>query len=304
MGLPVEAQNLVILTYVAQTNRACFRQTVPYQAGITNLPDECELREQQLPDVPVWEAALERAETIFGVSVSPLRSAANAAQLAAEVQRTASEARPGCEQYTRLLREKLPVHGSGVTGAPRELTAFAVSGLVGRLQSAKPEAVVGMLTEVQVPTTTEAMGVCRRDAGRLAEVLQTANWGLFELLATLPQPHQAEAQAILQELAESLRADELALPLAPALAATQAQALRLIGKAAQAPAAEAGRDGPAAPVIEPPAPGARVLSRRSRADLSLREAREELARLERDQQTGTRVRVSLSWIVETDESGA
>src|SRR3989442_5340260 len=50
MGLPKDVQNLVILTFAAQTNRTFYRHGAPWEATLTNLPDDCELREQKLPD--------------------------------------------------------------------------------------------------------------------------------------------------------------------------------------------------------------------------------------------------------------
>ncbi|MGV3722759.1 MAG: phage resistance protein, partial [Actinomycetota bacterium] len=230
MGLPAEAQNLVILTFVAQTDRACFRGGLPFQAALNILSDECELREQQLPDAEQWESAVERAEALFGVSISPLRNAANVAQLASDVQKIASESRVACDLYATRLRNLLDSWGGGISEAPRLLTAGAMLGVTDRLQSAKPEGIVAALARSEIPTTLEAMGVCRRDAARLAEQFEKANWGVFEVLRSLATPFDTEAESILEEVAAALRADELALPLGPALQVAHAQALRLITK--------------------------------------------------------------------------
>ncbi len=48
MGLPKECGNLIILVFAAQTNRSFFRHGAPFDATLTNLPDEVELRQQQL----------------------------------------------------------------------------------------------------------------------------------------------------------------------------------------------------------------------------------------------------------------
>src|SRR5262249_8675202 len=47
MGLPKEAQNLVILLFAQQTSRAFYLHGAPFpEPALTNLPDACELREQ------------------------------------------------------------------------------------------------------------------------------------------------------------------------------------------------------------------------------------------------------------------
>ncbi|MGV3723137.1 MAG: hypothetical protein ACO1SX_19730, partial [Actinomycetota bacterium] len=54
------------------------------------------------------------------------------------------------------------------------------------------------------------------------------------------------------------------------------------------------------PSVKPPAPGVKVVSEGARANLSLAELQDELTRLEQELTAGRRVRVSLSWVVETD----
>ena len=65
-GLPAEAQNLVILTFAAQTNRAFRLRGGPAQPAIENLPDELELVEEALPDRGEWREAVRRMSALFG----------------------------------------------------------------------------------------------------------------------------------------------------------------------------------------------------------------------------------------------
>jgi len=65
MGLPEECGNLIILSFAAQTNRSFFRHGAPFDAKLTNLPDEVELRQQQLPPETAWVTAVERASRIL-----------------------------------------------------------------------------------------------------------------------------------------------------------------------------------------------------------------------------------------------
>ena len=95
MGLPKEAENLVILMFAAQTNRTFYQHTVPIQVNIAVIPDICELRQVDLPTEETWKLAAQRAGTIFGVASSPLRNAANVSKLATDVQQRARRrARP------------------------------------------------------------------------------------------------------------------------------------------------------------------------------------------------------------------
>jgi hypothetical protein len=76
MGLPAEAQNLIILAFAGQTNRSFVRGNVPYLPSIDQMPDDLELREQTLPDPGDWETACKRAAALFGLTIPTSRNAA------------------------------------------------------------------------------------------------------------------------------------------------------------------------------------------------------------------------------------
>src|SRR5262249_45435311 len=73
MGLPREAANLVVLVFAEQTNRTFFEHGGPQEGTLGRLPDHFELKEQRLPDEPAWTLAVQRAASILGIAVSPLR---------------------------------------------------------------------------------------------------------------------------------------------------------------------------------------------------------------------------------------
>ena len=98
MGLPKECDNLIILVFAAQTNRSFFRHGAPCDATLANLPDEVELREQQLPPEASWVTAVERAGRIFGAASSPLLNASNLAKLADDIQVRAKENIDACRR--------------------------------------------------------------------------------------------------------------------------------------------------------------------------------------------------------------
>ena len=82
MGLPKEAENLVILIHALQTNHSFFIHGAPFnEATLGNLPDMCVLRAEKLPPQDQWDNAIERAGSIFGVAVSPLLNSSNVSSL-------------------------------------------------------------------------------------------------------------------------------------------------------------------------------------------------------------------------------
>ncbi|OYV89067.1 MAG: hypothetical protein B7Z73_07285 [Planctomycetia bacterium 21-64-5] len=107
MGLPKEAENLVILVFAAQTNRSFYLHGSPYDVALANVPEKCELREQKLPGETNWQRAVELAGSIFGVAASPLLSANNVGQLATAVKKRATDSRTACGAYAKRLRDRL-----------------------------------------------------------------------------------------------------------------------------------------------------------------------------------------------------
>src|SRR5690606_11094353 len=127
---------------------------------LQHLPDGVELREQQLPDEAVWDAAVRRASEIFGLGVSSLRSAANVRSLMEKVQQQAGNSRKSCQTYVRRLREALKRIGAPPDDADRLKTSEATLALLDRLDAAEGEAAVSTLATAAVATSETAMGTC------------------------------------------------------------------------------------------------------------------------------------------------
>jgi hypothetical protein len=106
MGLPAEAQNLIILAFAGQTNRSFVRGNVPYLPSIDQMPDDLELREQTLPEAGDWEVACKRAAALFGLTIPTSRNAGNVARLVEAVQARAREAREPIGSLVKTLNEK------------------------------------------------------------------------------------------------------------------------------------------------------------------------------------------------------
>ena len=56
-GLREDLQDLVILTWLAKSNRFLYRFGQPFKGEIGNVPNECEVREQPLPTTAEWDKA-------------------------------------------------------------------------------------------------------------------------------------------------------------------------------------------------------------------------------------------------------
>lgn len=296
MGLSKELQNLVILTYADQTGRSFFRHGSPIDVTLKEIPSDCELREQRLPDEADWQVAIQRGQDIFGVSVAPLRKASTVVELTAKVQAKAKAALENCQGYAQVLRESLTILKL-LKDCDRITTATTTLTLVERLSAAKAEDGVKVLAEIQVATSEAAMAECIKKAANLTGALQGVSWDIFAGIAALTDERQEKAQKILATLTQALSSDEHVIALGLQLKQSQNQAVRLL---TQQPNPIPPVPPPIPPV--PPPPEIRVVSEESKTDLELQAAKELLIKLSEDLKPGQNVRLSISWIIEESVS--
>ena len=280
MGLPQDAENLVILLFAAQTGYTFYRHGGPYEPTLQTLPDDCELRKVNLPDAGVWEAAVKRAGSIFGVAGHKLLSAGNVGTLSAEVKKIADQARRPCDTYRQKLHDRMTCMGLTPETTDRMKTALATQKLVGLVSAAEAANVVGLLARADVATSEAAMGECRSKAAELEGNLETAGWEIFEAIGKLDDERKATAAEILAEVRQALAADEHVTALAPALKGAHARAVRLLTKPVPPPSEAARRHcrpsicrRPTPPVTPPQPQGKKIVGQGAKQDLALADAR-------------------------------
>lgn len=296
MGLPKDVQNLIILLFAEQTNRTFYRHGARWEATLTTLQDECELREQKLPEGTQWDAAVQRAGSIFGIAISPLRNASNVTDLVTRVQQKARDACSACQAYSQRLRERLERFGLQFTEADRFRTAAATLALVEKLNAAKADDVVEVCASGAIATTEAAMGTCLNDAASLKATIEGTSWELFETIGDFTDGRKSTVDEILGSVVQALRSDEHVVPLAPVLKEAQAKALRLLRESTKPPEPPP----PSREAKPTPKPGRRIVSHGAKENLGVAAAKEMLISLEREQQQGRSIHVSLSWTIEED----
>ena len=185
MGLPAAAENLVILIYADQANLAFRLHGGPWKAALTDLPDEVELREEALPAPDAWETAVGRAGTVFGITVSPLRNASNAGELAAKLGEAAAGEAAACSALAARLASIGEDLSIAADDARRLRTARATGALVEALGALQGKARIEKLAAVEPDTSLEAMGTSFRKAAAVLEVLERTKWTLLTSLGQL-----------------------------------------------------------------------------------------------------------------------
>ena len=296
MGLPKEAQNLVILVFADQTSRSFYLHGGPYAASLTDLPKECELREQKLPAHDQWDVAVHRAGSIFGVAVSPLLNAVNVQTLHTQVGGKAREKAPHCQAYAKKLGERMIEMGVPAKDSDRMKTVEVTISLLGALQDASANATIDTLASAVVATSEEAMGGCVAKAETLFGVLDTANWDILQAISTLQDHRQHEAEKVVLSVVEALKCDEHVVGLGARLTEAQSKATRLLTQQLLTPELEP-KDKPTPPK---PKPGKRVVSKDSKENLDLPGLERVLGKLKQEQKQGREIHVNVSWIIEEE----
>lgn len=303
MGLPLELQNLIILTYAATTNRRFLLRGGPFEPSIDSLPDELELREQSLPDATDWQAAVQRASSLFGLTPAQVLNAANVGRLVDELKQAAAQKRDATARLVAQLRDRSTRYASGVASA-RQQSAESAQALLASLSQVTETDMVATLAAAILQTSEAAVGRTLGQAQACADALANARWEMFDAMRDL-QDHRRDAAAlVLSRLSEVLSSDEHVLPLKARLDELERDAMRLLTAAAPPPPAQAQAPMPAgttptpAPVPLPPAPaasGQEIIEEKQQLHLSGAAAAAALddlkARLAKDQD----LELTLSW---------
>lgn len=285
MGLPAEVQNLVILSYAAQTNRNFRLHGGVVEPTLKNLSDTWELHEEALPDESSWSRAISLAEEMFGLAPLKARTAANLSRLEADIQKLVGEHRSGCNRLYRALGAALPRFGIERKDSKRFKSAEAMLGLAEMIHGAGKGEVVAALATVVIPTSSTAMSIVLKQGDAMASALE-ADWEGFEGAKALG----GEAVAAWEEVREALTHDELAKELTPTLMHARGVVSRVLAETVKQVAASRSIKS-----TESKAKSAETAG--SISDATLAEARKRLDGIE-NQASGRKVRIDLSWRIE------
>jgi hypothetical protein len=234
MGLPIELQNLIILAYAAATNRRFRLRGRPVEPTIDSLSDELELKEQALPNAADWQTALQRASSLFSLTLAQTLNAANVGRLVDEVKLAANAKREAVGRLVAQVRDRATRYAAGVTGA-RQQSAESAQALLTTLAQAAEGDVVSSLATATLNTSEPAVSRTLGQAQACADALTSGNWPLFDVIRELGDHRREAAAGIMTRLGEGLTADEHVIPLKARLVELERDAMQLLAAATPAP---------------------------------------------------------------------
>lgn len=105
-GLREDLQDLVILTWLAKTNRSLYRFGQPQRGEIGNLPSDWEVRDQPLPTQANWEKATKVAGDVLNPTLAGLyRSAPGMVEFARAARKSVVDLAAHLQAYLRMVEQ-------------------------------------------------------------------------------------------------------------------------------------------------------------------------------------------------------
>jgi len=299
MGLPQRVQNLVILAFAAQADRASVRNGAPAAISLDRIDDMVELREEALPDEPTWARARERAAALFGLKPGEVRKGATLSALAAELQEKGAAKRTLLADLVKDLWPRAERFGIAPT-APRFTTMRSAQALLGDLAgAATPLARVEALADADLATSEAAVGRLMSALSEIREAVASADWNIIEAGTGLGDHRKGAAGGLRAKLVEMLDADEHAVQLKPTLRDVQTRASRLLAETKPDDRPPPG-DGPAPP---PPPPGEELVDERQQVVLDASAATAAIDELRGRLVASPGARLTISWRLTRPKSG-
>lgn len=298
MGLDRKVQDLLILVYAAQAKRSFWLGDAPFtQARIGNVPDECELREQKLPDDKTWREASVRAASVFGLAPSSLKTASEVARLTQDLREQQSALRESSQKLVSQLNACLDRIGLARDESDRLKAANCGTELLAAIKSVPDDEVIAKLADATLEPSAQAVGTTLKRSADVAQALETAPWTVLDGVRKLAKSHP-EAAAILDRSLELFRHDEHAQALTGPLKDVIADASGFLAGLAAAPG-PAPVDPP--PTPPPPQPGYTRIESDRKVHLTQDEAAGELDRVRELIDQDSAYRLTLDWTVERED---
>jgi hypothetical protein len=235
-GLRPEIADLIVLAWAALRQRAWYEHGTAIPAPKPGaVRPGMELRPERLPAPQDWQAAVSRAEQIFGLHVNPYLTAAGVGELAGKLNEAAArhvDVISALASQVELAYQHLGMPDDGKPG--RLETARACAKLTEAMTRALDR--VGLITALahaQHLATEAALAKSITQAPTVTQALQDFRWDrLMPLISAAHRPDERgqAAARILGEFKEAMAADEFSVRLAQALATAEQAAFEWLAE--------------------------------------------------------------------------
>lgn len=290
-GLPEPVQNLLVMVFAEEGQYDYSLHGGPYKdVLLKGIPDELVLIKQNMAEPAVWKAALDNAGALLGITVNPLRTAANQNDLQKQVHDEVAIHLDGCRALAIDLEKQLNhlqqnLHCNRLDNARLAIT------VLDELQSKTDSAdLVMALSQITLVNSMAALAKSIKTAQSVSQTIAENNW---QLLEGVWSAGDAESQGIQKKVCDALAADELVTSLSAALRQAQADATGILTR--RQPPPPSPQPGPTPPVVTK---GRKVVRNETKNDLKFSEAQQLLRELEQELREGDTLSVSYTVVRE------
>lgn len=221
-GLTAELVDTVAFAWVSLEQRAWYRNGAPTNERVPGTREQLdrsiELRPQPLPTEEDWATAGRRAGSLFGIEAKRHVTARTVKTLAEQVRAKAQELSGPAQDLVDALQEALLKRGVR-TDTPRTLTARSAARLVSELRGLSGTELVNALAHAELSGTEAEVARSLMTLAGNVRALKSVQWDRYAQLDSA-RGEDLAADAVVQDLANALRAQEFATPLASALQET------------------------------------------------------------------------------------
>jgi len=230
MGLPPLLQDLIILSFAEQTNRACLLHGGPMRPELGRVSDDAVLRQQDLPEESEWQTALELAQSTLGTSGFPTflsgQGVITFSNLAKEAQSHLVEsARQLCAELERRAAD----FGCKDDAAfDRLVTARDGVKILDIIRSKSDSALIKALAQMKLTAAPDAVGTSLKKAGSVSASLSTCDITAIESAAQLPGNLGEKGVRLRDDLIETFRRNEYAVPFVAKFEAVNHEAIQIL----------------------------------------------------------------------------
>ena len=309
-GLPREIENLLILVYAEQTNRAFFRFGGNYFPKLDDMPAELELRQEVLPTEEEWQSCKRTLAEVFGYDLSRLLNASNLATLSDRFFKDGPNVKQDDKGYSvqfksdcddlpgrlQLILRNLGVSEEDAASCDRVKTAKAARDFFEAIEGEDPTPMVKAIVGARIETSGKALGRSIKSAAKVLACLMEPNrWEIFEAVADISDRRKTDATLLIDDIRESLMKDEFALAggLPAKLSDAEGRAVKLL----RPPKTDPDPD-PKPPELPPTKPGWKRLDSGSTERMSGSDLSALAERLSEKLNENPKRRVTIQWTLE------
>lgn len=255
MGLPPLLQDLIIMVFAQQTNRAFTLHGGPVEPELGKIHEQCVLKQQTLPSDNEWLKAVELAQTALGISGLPNFLSGQSVLKFSELVKMEVSQNLDLAQKLRIALQERALDFGEAGDFERLQTAKDSVKLLTTVKDRSDTPLIQALAELELNTPGEAIGTSLKKAADIVSRLKTCDLTAINSIAALEGQHGEKGREYRDQLFEAFRRNEYAVSFGQTFDSINHAAIQLLSSLVPKNAVPTPEPAPPAKT-NPPAPEA------------------------------------------------